>query len=762
MLDSFFNFLTKRPARSLTLLLVVLGVIFSQIQYFSLDASEDSLSLDGDENLALYNKTIETFGLLDILVISYTASDGVLKPDQLKHLRVFRDQLLSIEKINTITSILDVSLFKSPPLNLIELVSDIYTIDNGKADMSLVENEFKSSPLYANNLVSEDGNTTALLITLKTANELEIADSDILKSTVNEIRQTMDKHRDNAQLFLGGVPMIRNDIVSFIAKDIVVFSLSVIALMSAVLIFIFRSIRWVLIPILVSTCSALVMTGIIGSLGWKVTVISANFFSLLLVLTLSINIHLVVRYRELAQTYPDLALNELVIKTLQQMLKPCIFTTLTTVAAFASFTMSSVRPVIDFGWMMSIGVCISLTASFIAFPVLMSLMSKPKVKTHNTELPIVQKMAYLTDKYGNQLVAVSLLLVVICLFGVSKLGVENRFIDYFKKSTEINQGLTFIDQKLGGTIPLEIVFDDLANDYWADETLRKDFHKVHQYVESLDATGKVLSIDTLMEILSQANDNKMPNGFLLSIGRNKMPQSAKSQVLDPHISDKTDQLRLVARIKETNQNLNRNELINDIRMQLINEFGFKPDSFKFTGPFTLYNNLLESLFDSQIRSIAVVFFIVFLMFLFIFRSISISVLAIIPNMLPSLFILGIMGLANIPLDIMTITIAAIAIGIGVDNAIHYIHRFKAELIKDNDYRAAMYRSHDSIGLAILFTAVTVAIGFSVLILSNFIPSIYFGVFTAIAMLSAFIVNLTLLPKLILIFKPKMNNTNLTF
>ena len=757
MLDSFFNFLTKRPARSLALLFVALGIIFSQIQYFSLDASEDSLSLDGDEDLALYNETIETFGSLDTLIISYTASDSVLKPDQLQHLRAFRDELLSIEKINTVTSILDVSLFKSPPLNLIELVSDIYTIDNGKADMSLVENEFKSSPLYANNLVSEDGNTTALLITLKTANELGIADSDILESAVDEIRQTIDKYRDSAQLFLGGVPMIRNDVILFIAKDIIVFSVSVIALMSVILAFIFRGVRWVLIPILVSTCGALVMTGVIGALGWKVTVISANFFSLLLVLTLSINIHLVVRYRELAQTYPDLALNDLVIKTLQQMLKPCVFTTLTTVAAFASFTMSNVRPVIDFGWMMSIGVCISLTVSFVAFPVLMSLMSKPKVKTHETELPIVQKMAYFTDKYGSQLTAFSLLLVVICLFGVSKLGVENRFIDYFKKSTEINQGLTFIDQKLGGTVPLEIIFDDLASDYWADETLRKDFHKVHQYVESLDATGKVLSIDTLMEVLSQANDNKMPNGFLLSIGRNKMPQSSKSQVLDPHISDKTDQLRLIARIKETDQNLNRNELINDIRMQLINGFGFKPDSFQFTGSFTLYNNLLESLFDSQIRSIAVVFFIIFVMFLFIFRSISISVLAIIPNMLPSLFILGIMGLANIPLDIMTITIAAIAIGIGVDNAIHYIHRFKAELMKDNDYRAAMYRSHGSIGLAMLYTAVTVAIGFSVLILSNFIPSIYFGVFTAIAMLSAFIVNLTLLPKLIQIFKPTMNN-----
>jgi len=757
MLDSFFIFLTKRPAKSLVFLLALLGIILSQIQHFALDASEDSLSLDGDENLALYNETLDTFGTIDTLVISYTTNTSIINSDQLQQLRVFRDALLSLEKVDTVTSILDVSLFRSPPLTLIELASDIYTIDNGKADISLVQKELQTSPLYSNNLISDDGKTTAILITLKTNNDLNTIDSNTLKEGINDIRQTMDKHRDNADLFLGGVPMVRNDVISFIANDIVVFSLSVILLMSVILAFIFRGIRWVLIPILVSTCTALAMTGIIGALGWKVTVISANFFSLLLVLTLSINIHLLVRFRELAKIQPNLSTNDLVIKALQQMSRPCIYTTLTTIAAFASFTVSNVRPVIDFGWMMSIGACLALLISFIAFPVLMCFVSKPKIKTHERELPIVEKLAFFTDKYGSQIIICFLFLVALCFFGVSKLGVENRFIDYFKKSTEINQGLTFIDEKLGGTIPLEIVFDNLASDYWADEILRKEFSKVHQYIDGLEATGKVLSIDTFMNILSQANDNKMPNGFLLTIGKNKIPQSAKSQILDPHISDQTNQLRLIARIKETNKDLNRNKLIYDIQQQLIEKFGFKPDSFHFTGAFALYNNLLESLFDSQIRSIATVFFIIFVMFLFVFKSVSLSIIAIIPNMLPSLFILGIMGLTNIPLDIMTITIAAIAIGIGVDNAIHYIHRFKAELNKDNNYIKSMYRSHNSIGLAMLYTAVTVGIGFSVLIMSNFIPSIYFGAFTALAMLSAFIVNLTLLPKLILLLKPKMNN-----
>jgi len=508
-------------------------------------------------------------------------------------------------------------------------------------------------------------------------------------------------------------------------------------------------------PITISVTGALFMTGLIGAIGWKVTVISANFFSLLLVMTLSVTIHLVVRYRELSKNNPEAEVSSLIKQTLEQMIRPCSLTTITTIAAFASLTMSNVRPVIDFGLMMSIGICIALLISFVTFPILMALLPKPKVKNHIDQFPIVQKLAFITDKYGRQMIATLILLIIVSLSGINKLSVENSFIDYFKKSTEINQGLNFIDQELGGTIPLEIVFDDLARTYWADESLREDIHQVHQYLDSIDSIGKVLSIDTFMQLLKESNNGKAPNGFLLMIGKNEMPEFAKSQILRPHISDETDQLRFIARIKETNPTLDRNELINDINKKLVEKFNFNPESFHFTGSFALYNNLLQSLFESQIKTIATVFVIIFAMFLLIFRSMSLALLAVIPNTIPSLLILGTMGLANIPLDLMTITIAAIAIGIGIDNAIHYINRFQVEFTKDSDYLEAMYRTHSSIGLAIFYTAITVSIGFLVLVLSNFIPSIYFGVFMAIAMLSAVLVNLTLLPKLLILLKPKI-------
>ena len=757
MLNSILNFIIKKPTWSLIAFLIIVCSSVLQIQNFSLDASSESLSLDGDNNLELYFATQETFGSDESLVISYSVKDGtILSKHQIISLRSLRDDLLELEGVNSVVSILDVSLFQSPPLSLVELASEVYTIDNGKADQSLISKEFKNSPLYSNNLVSADLKTTALLIPLANDDPRIIIDDEVLRLLIEKIRLTMDAYRDEATLYLGGVPMIRNDVIDFIKSDLVVFSLAVILTMTIMLTILFRKIRWVLIPITISVIGALFMTGLISSIGWKVTVISSNFFSLLLVMTLSVIIHLVVRYREISNQNLDQNNSETIRQTLNQMIRPCLYTVITTIAAFASLTASHVQPVIDFGLMMSIGVTVAFVLSFIGFTIFMILLKKPKSSQESKKSFALKKLALMADKKGKSIILSCTVVALISTFGLSKLSVENSFINYFKKDTEIYQGLNFIDKELGGTIPLEIVFNDLASAYWADASLREDFHGIHNYLEQIPSIGKVLSIDTFMQVLKEANNGKTPNGFLLTLGKNNMPDFAKSQVLKPHISDVTDQIRIVARVKETMNGLERNQLILDIKKSLVENFYFDEGDFYFTGTFSLYNNLLQSLFSSQIKTIFTVFSIIFVLFVIVFRSISVALIAVIPNALPSLIILGLMGLMGIPLDIMTITIAAIAIGIGIDNAIHYISRFKTELLVDGDFVSSMYRAHNSIGVSMFYTAATVAIGFVVLILSHFIPSIYFGIFMAIAMLSAVIVNLTLLPKLLITFKPRMN------
>ena len=379
MLNSILNFLFKKPVWSLITFLIIISASVLQIQNFSLDASSESLSLDGDNNLELYFATQETFGSDESLVISYSANEGtVVSKDQLASLRSLRDNLLNIEGISSVISILDVSLFQSPPLSLLELASDVYTIENGKADQTLVAEEFKNSPLYSNNLVSSDLKTTALIIPLANDDPRLLVDDDSLKIIIKNIRSTMDVYRNNATLYLGGVPMIRNDVIDFIKGDLIVFSLAVVLIMSIMLSIFFQKMRWVLIPISISIIGAVFMTGLISAIGWKVTVISANFFSLLLVMTLSVIIHLVVRYRELSKQNVDQNNSEIIRLTLTQMIRPCVYTVITTIAAFASLTASHVQPVIDFGLMMSIGVTVAFVLSFVGFALLMTLLEKPK------------------------------------------------------------------------------------------------------------------------------------------------------------------------------------------------------------------------------------------------------------------------------------------------------------------------------------------------------------------------------------------------
>ncbi len=787
------NYLLDYPKTIALLLLTIIGFFVYQIPDFELDASADSLILENDKDLLYYHKIHKEYANQDTLIIAYTPKKGeLIDKRQLQNLDIFQRQLQQLTHIKSVFTILDAPLFRSPPINIANIANSRASLRSENIDLELAKKELLSNPLYSNNLISEDGKTTAILITLnpnleaiknrdkrnqlrllkqnnklsqkqqQELNDLEVIvkqntseNSKIQKKIVKDVRFISDFFTKNAVIFLGGLPIITTDIISYIENDLIVFSIAVVVIIMLMLTILFDKLRWTILPIVVSVITAVTMTGVLAFLNWKVTVISSNFLSLLLVMTLSVMVHLIVKYRELVDKNPELENRIIIEKTLRTMFKPCLYTTLTTVVAFASLLISGIRPVIDFGYMMSVGVVLALVLSFLFFTIAVSLMPKPKTSKSKESLSISGYLASFTDTHNKSIIIAAIFILLISIFGISKLSVENRFIDYFKADTEISQGLSLIDTKLGGTTPLEIIIDDLGYDYWYDEDVREQVHDIQKYLESLPSTGKVLSIDIPLQIITIINNNKKLNGFFLNIVRTKIPEVAKKHAINPYISEDIGQLRFVVRVKDTDKSLNRNELIATIKNHLINNMHIKEDIVNITGTLVLYNNMLQSLFTSQIETMGLVFVMIFIMFLAVFRSFVFSLLAIITNVLPSFLVLGIMGILGIPLDLMTITIASIAIGIGVDNAIHYIHRFKTEFVKDSDYIATMYRSHNSIGVAMFYTSVTVTIGFLVLVFSNFIPSIYFGVFTAIAMTTALFANLTLLPRLILLFKPKI-------
>lgn len=808
---------------------LVLGLF---IPRFDLDASADSLLLEQDTDLLYYRSIVARYGSDNFTIVTYRARQDLFSAATLADLKQLRDELFAMDRVEQVITMLDVPLIKSPRTTLAELQTHIPTLEDPATDNELAKAELRQSPVYSNLIMSLDGDTTALLIRFAEDEEYEKlqAERDRLREKVlvtgltederrakglltdrikelrqqqidqeqadiREVRAILERHRGAADIHLGGLPMIVSDMIDYIRHDIVVFGSGILAFLVFLLSVIFGRPRWVVIALLCCVVSAVMMTGLLGLLEWRVTVVSSNFVALILIFSLSLTVHLIQRYRELHLENPTADQRWLVRSTMRDKVRPCFFTAITTMVGFGSLLVSGIRPVMDFGWMMVIGMSVVLVVAFILFPActMLVLPGRPTDRGDSTQL-ITGFFAAVVDSRAVLASVVCGALALLSVWGISQLEVENRFIDYFKKDTEIYQGMLTIDRELGGTVPLDIVldadqefldrlqsadenpgslleddFDDDFDDDFGDEfatedgqagsdlgatsywynTFRLDQIKaVHDYLDSLPETGKVLSMATTMRMLEILNQDEAPGTFFLSVLYNRLPVDIKEALFSPYMSADGNQVRINMRIFESDPELQRGLLINRIKTHLVEEMGFSPDRVKITGMLVLYNNVLQSLYESQIKTLGVVLLAISLMFAVLFRSVRISIVAILPSMLSVGIVLGSMGLLGIPLDIMTITITAISVGIGVDDSIHYIHRYRQEYAQDRQGIYAMYRSHASVGRAMFYTSVIVIAGFSILALSNFIPSILFGLLTGLAMFMALVANLTLLPLLL--------------
>ena len=817
------NLVIRYPIGIIIFLVLILGFFSIHARNFELDASADSLILEDDKDLKIFRKIINRYDTKDFVIITYKPNEDLFSENSFKNIKNLKTSLENLENVDEVITLIDLPLLKAANVPLKKLNQDkIKRITDVGIDINLAKKEIIESPIFKNLIVSEDGQLTSLIVNLKrdeqfiellrkkndlrakeklkTEEEEELKkillDYDKKKSNlkkinhknIDAIRKIIKEFSSTGEIHLGGVPMIADDMIEFIKSDLINFGVGVFLFIVITLVVVFREIRWVVIPLLNCFYAVLIMVGILGFVNWDVTVISSNFISLMLILTIAMNVHLAVRYKQLCSEMTNSKQSEIVFLTTQKMVWPCLYTALTTICAFTSLVFSGIKPVIDFGWMMTIGLSVTFLTSFILFPSILLLLEK-KEGSFNDEgqSRFTGALAYLAKNHGNKILLLSGLLIVITVIGITKLKVENSFINYFKEKTEIYQGMKLIDEKLGGTTPMDVVisfkkekvevdedttlsddselgmeddFFDLGSeteinveDYWFTSTKIKQIEKVHDYLENLPEIGKVLSLTSLIRVAEDLNEGKEFDPFELNIIYKKLPEKLKTNVVDPYISIENDEARINLRILDSSKDLRRKELIERITNDFKNKLDLKEDQFQIAGVLVLYNNMLQSLFDSQIKTLVFVMLGIAIMFIILFRSITLSIIGIIPNFIAAVSILGIMGLLKLPLDMMTITIASITIGIAVDNSIHYIYRFREEFKKINDYEQTIDICHMSVGRAIFNTSVTIIFGFSILVLSNFIPTIYFGLFTGLAMLIAMLAVLTLLPKLILVIKP---------
>ena len=816
---NFINQLYKKFLERPKLILIALILIFSFSVYnaknFQLDASADSLLLENDPDLNYLRSVNERYSSEEFFVITYSPKKKI-NEESLKELRKFVDEINNIKWVSKSISVLNAPLFESSDLPLIEKIKNIQYIVTPGIEINRALNELKNSPVYKKLIINEDATTFGIVVYIKDNKEYlsalktnkifldkqqnsKLSEKDLkefesqnkilekLKKEHNknlefyniEIRSHISKYKNIADINLSGIPMIADDLISFVKKDITVFGSGVFIFIIITLWFIFRDIRWVIFPLLSCLLSIAIMVGMLGYLNWKVTVISSNFISIMLILTMEINIHYVERYKQLQAEFPKKKENYLTYLTTTKIFTPILYAVLTTALAFLSLIFCDIKPVIDFGWMMTLGLFISLFVSMILLPYLI-IKFKPKAtpihESKESKLAEIFSSIALNQRF--LVLAFSTIILILSIYGLTKLKVENSFINYFDKKTEIYQGMKLIDEKLGGTTPLEIILkfkdsdsksnkndDDFFQDsdsneykdsYWFTNFRVNKIVNVHQYLETLPEIGKVLSFYSVLQLGEKINDNKKLGPLEMAILYSKLPDDIKKSIVTPYVSIENNEARISLRIIDSNPNLNRKELLIKIQKDLEEKLKLNKDEFKITGILVIFNNLLQSLFDSQIKTLGITFAGIFILLLILFKSLSWSIVAAIPNFTAALFILGSLGLFNIPLDMMTITIASISVGIAIDNSIHYIYRFREEFKINKNYKKTIEICHKSVGKAIVNASLTIVFGFSILIFSNFIPSIYFGIFTGLAMLTAMTLVLTLMPQLIAIIKPFKN------
>ncbi len=792
-------------------LTLAISIYFSK--NFNLDASSDALLLEGDKDLKYLREINERYGSKDFLILTYSPINSFAEEETIINLQLLKSKIEKLSWVDNVITIIDVPLLKSTDEPLMERLKNYKTLTYPEIDKQRGFEEILNSPIYQDYVISKDGKTSGIIIYIKQDLRLkeyikiknDYYDQSLISSqtdaekqkyvlflkeyeeyknlynirnhqNIKEIRDVIGKYNESAQIHLGGIPMIADDMMTYIKSDIVVFGIGVFIFIIFTLWLIFKNIKWVVMPLLGCGTSVAIMIGLLGLLGWKVTVISSNFIALMLILNMAMNIHLTVRFLQLKKEFPDYTNEQVVLKSANKMFLPILYTVLTTICAFLSLIFSGIKPIIDFGWMMTLGLTVSIIVTFLLLPSLLGIFAKDdEVNLNQSEKSIITNALSSFAKENTKLIFGSAILVfVLSIYGILKLEVENSFINYFDKKTEIYKGMKKIDDKLGGTTTLDVIIkfpvekksdDDDEFSEWDEDQNEDDKSKywftrdkidkilmVHDYLDSLPEIGKVLSFGSIIRVAEDLNKKELQS-LEIAVLYSKIPEEIKNNIITPYISVENDEARISVRIKDSLKDLRRNDLIKKINKELKTKIGLNEEEFKLAGVVILFNNLLQSLFKSQILTLGVVMLGISAMFFILFRNLTLSIIGVVPNFIAAFFILGIIGMLGIPLDMMTITIAAITIGIAVDNSIHYIYRFREEFNKIKNYKLTLERCHNTVGVAILNTSITIVFGFSILVLSNFIPTIYFGVFTGIAMLLALISVLTLLPKLVLVLKP---------
>jgi Predicted exporters of the RND superfamily len=766
---------------------VLLAVFGWQARKFSIDASAETLLVKDDRNYLLSQQASQRYEPEEFILVAFKpANFGIFSDKTRDIIKSLSAEIENIERVKSARSLLNMPIFVGIDAISSDLDPDQLTWEARGLTEAQMAKILAKHPIYEGLLVNEQQTALSIQVVFSTPPQVaelrnqiidieshmlerELTDDeerqleklkqqqdginkelDIKRSQeIEQIRELVSRYSSEGDFYLGGNNLLAHQLIEIIRNDLVVFGIAIVVVVALVLLFLFRRWHWVAVPLVVCAVSVVLTLGLLGTFGLKVTVISANVVALQIILTLAMVIHLIVQYQELVAAGELKDQIALAKETVRRKFKPCFFAGITTALGFGSLIFSGVQPVISFGWMMVLAMIVTLVTSLVLFPALLVTLVpfSDRVKEHPGVHKLMSGCAAWVIQRPASIVILTLVILIAGVVGCFRLNAENSFLNYFSDSTDVYRELSFIDQEFGGSTPLDLLYRIPEKQTKPDLIITADaihtLQNIQNALEKQEAIGNIISIIDFARIARVVTGKPLVEYELTAL-YHTLDKNLRTDLFSNYFSIDDQEVRFSMRIQDATKDLDRAELMASIHSDMA-ALGLTEKDYQLTNLFVMYQDILARLVNSQFITLAIVYTAIALVLLLIFRSLPIALICLVPNLATTAAIMGGLGLLGIPLDLMTITIAAVAMGISVDDTIHYVHRYRENSgAPEEAVREALF----SVGYAMVYTTVIIVIGFSALIFSDFVPSILFGLLTGITMLVALAMDLTILPVLL--------------
>ena len=760
-------------------LLVLIGLLTGLFGHYAIKAKTDN-SIEvwlkyNDPKLDYYYGFIDKFGDDEFLIIAIDGDD-LFTGKKLKLINNIATRLEGVKGVRSVISLASVYKDKlSAPY-----FKEILKRNNTRPVIEVFKEKILDDPMYVNNVISSGGDTTSIIATVKKGSpearkELVKETRDILRAVGTEnnnkssqplIKEGMGEVKDSQKnFFLAGPSIVNTELDRMSQKDMRTFTPVMFAVALVILVVLFKNISGVLIPAITISINILWTVGVFVIFGNKMNMVSGMLIPLIFIVSLATTVHILNRFYQEVKLSGDR--RESILKTVKHICVPCFLTCVTTSIGFLSLIVSDVTPVkttgifMAAGIMMSFFVCMTIVPGMLSFfPGWMSRPSMDMQKDHEASNKELRSPYWFIGKFVKNntiyVFAFSWVFVGVAIYGITKTEAESSIFESFPENSEITKSTEHIEKNLMGLIPMDIVVDATNMGGVFQPDVLVEMEKLQDYLKGIPEVTKSVSVVDYVKYLNTLLNKDVPDSQVITkdkaIDYVKLASLHGDNIVKSLYTKNYNEGRVSVRMKNVGS-ARYEEIVNDIEGYIKLNFPLSVGC-AITGIVPLLMDMQGHLIESQIKTFTLAFILVFISIALLLKSARIGMMSMIPNLIPIAITLGVMGYVGINLDVATIMIASVAIGISVDDTIHFLYRFKEEFKKDRDHYLAIQRTLSGVGRALIFTTVVATCGFLVFCLSDFKAIQYFGLLTGITMVSAIIADLLILPSCILLFKPR--------